>query len=578
MNGNSSKEWKLLALALALILGGSFLAWASDTVGWTVSVRDVRFVGHDGSLLHARLYVPDGVTEENPAPGVLYIQGNDADADKYSMYSIEFARRGYVVLNMSLRGQGYSDSTQGLAWPPGDTTYFMGGPEGLEYLRSLMIVDSDNIAIMGHSAGSAAVNGAAATYPDGYHAMVLHGGGPPRESDTSFPHNVAVIVGLDDGLRSDPSSLLPFLGLSDVGDIEYGQIYGSIADGTARVVYNVPTVHNGHYFSRTGMVYTIDWLQNTVPAPEEINPSNQIWMWRYVGTTIAFLGAILMMLPVGALLLQTSFFKPLAEKLPEFKGAKGGVWWVGAILTAAIPAAGVFYFTKISTIQIQGLWESRRGSATLGWALICGAITVILLLINHYFLKVDRGATGVNYGLTWEGKGIDWGKIGKSLLLAICILASVYLLLAVIYPWLLVDFRMWNEVLKLVTPPRFVRILKYAPPFALFFIVFGANLHGFLRVKGGSASVVREILTNVAIVAPWYYVWWIWVGPAPSYLVNHLVPFDRGSMYAFTWAFTPIMAAVAVISTYFYRKTGKVYVGAFTCAILIPWLLLTTLN
>jgi hypothetical protein len=137
---------------------------------------------------------------------------------------------------------------------------------------------------------------------------------------------------------------------------------------------------------------------------------------------------------------------------------------------------------------------------------------------------------------------------------------------------------MWNEVLKLLTPARFVRVLKYAPPFALFFIVLGANLHGFLRAKGGTASVVREILTNVAIVAPWYYVWWIWVGPAPSYLVNHLVPFDRGALYPFTWAFTPIMAAVAVISTYFYRKTGKVYTGAFLCAILIPWMLLTMIT
>jgi len=58
MNGNSRKYWKLLLVALALVLGGSLFAWAFDTVGWTVTVKDVRFIGRDGALLHGRLYIP----------------------------------------------------------------------------------------------------------------------------------------------------------------------------------------------------------------------------------------------------------------------------------------------------------------------------------------------------------------------------------------------------------------------------------------------------------------------------------------------------------------------------------------
>jgi len=158
--------------------------------------------------------------------------------------------------------------------------------------------------------------------------------------------------------------------------------------------------------SPTAVAYTIDWVQRTVTPPRPIDPSNMIWYWRYVGTSVAFVGAIFLMLVVGALLLQTSFFKPLVEQPPQFKGAQGRDWWLGAILTAAIPVVGVFFFADITAdrLGLWGLWPIRRATAALGWALICGAITVILLLVNHFVLRTDRGATATNYGLAWEGK------------------------------------------------------------------------------------------------------------------------------------------------------------------------------
>jgi hypothetical protein len=40
------------------------------------------------------------------------------------------------------------------------------------------------------------------------------------------------------------------------------------------------------------------------------------------------------------------------------------------------------------------------------------------------------------------------------------------------------------------------------------------------------------------------------------------------------WALPPIMLAFTVLSTYFYRKTGKVYVGAFVNALFVCWVIL----
>jgi hypothetical protein len=83
-----------------------------------------------------------------------------------------------------------------------------------------------------------------------------------------------------------------------------------------------------------------------------------------------------------------------------------------------------------------------------GWAVINGIITLILFALWHFFLNKKTGATAANYGVTWTEKRLDWGKIGKSLLLAICIVFAAYMLLA-ISDWLFkIDFRLWVVALK----------------------------------------------------------------------------------------------------------------------------------
>jgi len=42
-------------------------------------------------------------------------------------------------------------------------------------------------------------------------------------------------------------------------------------------------------------------------------------------------------------------------------------------------------------------------------------------------------------------------------------------------------------------------------------------------------------------------------------------------MHYWLWAFPPTLAIVAAISTYYYHKTGRVYVGAFLNALLVVW-------
>src|SRR3954466_12011991 len=156
----------LAVFGALVMLAGGLLAFLVQTAGG-VRVLDVRFAGTGGVAMSALLFIPPNATPKTPAPGVLAVHGYFNSRETQGDFAIEFARRGYVVLALDQTGHGYSAS-------PTFRNGF-GGPDGLRYLRSLDIVDKDNIGLEGHSMGGWTVVTAAASAPDGYRAIVLEG-------------------------------------------------------------------------------------------------------------------------------------------------------------------------------------------------------------------------------------------------------------------------------------------------------------------------------------------------------------------------------------------------------------------
>ena len=90
-------KW-LIVVALILIIGGGLLAYLIQTSGGAIKIKDIRFEAANGKMVSALLYIPDGVSKENPAPGIVATHGYINSRETQSGFAIEFARRGYVVL------------------------------------------------------------------------------------------------------------------------------------------------------------------------------------------------------------------------------------------------------------------------------------------------------------------------------------------------------------------------------------------------------------------------------------------------------------------------------------------------
>jgi len=140
-----------------------------------------------------------------------------------------------------------------------------------------------------------------------------------------------------------------------------------------------------------------------------------------------------------------------------------------------------------------------------------------------------------------------------------------------------VDYRFWVFAVKPMSTIHFRSFVSYLIPFILFFIAIGTVLHGQLRPtrKGNELSLGSEMAINVALMVLGFV----------GLLLFQYIPLLMGGTLSLrseilfsiiAIQILPIMTIVALAYTYFYRKTGHIYVGAFLCAMLVTWILVAS--
>jgi Dipeptidyl aminopeptidases/acylaminoacyl-peptidases len=580
---SSSKSKWLLIIALLLIIGGGLLAYCVQTDGNTIKIKDIRFIGSDGKLNSALLYIPPGVSKKNPAPGIVATHGYINSRETQDGFAIEFARRGYVVLAPDQSGHGFSD-------PPAFGNGF-GGLDTLKYLRTLDIVDPNNIGLEGHSMGGWASVIAAATNPDGYKSMVLASSstgtyGAPDGTPT-FPRNMALIYSTYDEFSGlmwgspvpknivKTDKLKKVFGTSE--DVEVGKLYGSIEAGTARKLYQPKMIHPRVHFSTEGIGDAIEWMQLTLKGGKDIPVNNQTWYWKELGTFIALIGMILLLFPLGQLLLQANFFKELSETPAEPKATTGVGWWVGAVLTVLIPLPLFIWaigYSAPGKLTASALFAQNNTTVIMYWAVAIALVSLILFLLWHFIFNRSKGGSFVNYGLTWKDKGLNFVKIWKSFLLAAVICFGAYLTL-IFSGWAFTtDYRIWVFAIKPMTLLQFRIFLSYLIPLLIFFLVIGLILHGELRrdKAGSGIKLWKEMLINIFLLITGFIILEaLQYGPL---FAGGTLAIPAASLWSIIlFQLFPILAIAAMVSTYYYRKTGHIYTGAFLCAMLVTWII-----
>ena len=569
----------LFGVALALILLGGVVGWWGHTAGGDVTVQETQ-IETEGGTIDAYLYVPPGASADDPAPGVLAIHGYINSKETQAPFAIELARRGHVVLAIDQTGHGYSD-------PPAFSQGW-GGPPALEYLSEHELVDPDRIAIEGHSMGGWASVAAAAAHPDSYESMVLAGSstgssGAPTGNAT-FPRNLGVVYAEYDefhplmwGTETAPATptsdkLQNVFGTDE--RIETGRIYGDFEAGTARALYQPSTTHPGTHHSPTAVAHVVEWVQRTTGGDTTLDPDDQIWHWKELGTAVSLFGGFLFLFPMIGTLSETGALASATRSLPDPIAERDRGWGLSVALTALLPVVTYYPLMLLGRqgLPVTALTPQNETNGIAVWML--GNAAIIAALVGAWHVRSGRTLADARarYGLdTGDGAGTLARSVAIAGGVALALLALLFAFDAVFR----LDFRAWLLALKLPSALHLRVGLGYFPAFLAFFVALEVLLHGRLRTAETTESLRRALAENVVLLA----------GPFVAFLgVQYGYLFATGALPVpltalqtiIAFQFVGVLVGVGAVSTYSFHRTGRVWVGAVLNALLVTWLVVAS--
>ena len=209
------------------------------------------------------------------------------------------------------------------------------------------------------------------------------------------------------------------------------------------------------------------------------------------------------------------------------------------------------------------------------WMDTVALVTTVLLTIFYYVSLRKKLFRFENTGLK-----LAFEKILKSFFFAVLVLTPVYVTLVYCYAFFRVPFTLVGlpepVVLRPMSMVRFGFMASYFLPFLFYYLVIAVLFYGFMRYKGGQVSLLKEIVVNSIIIS---------LG-SMIFLLYYYVPIYLGMSQTLSWTYVfggvplamiyytvvPVISIITVSTiTFFNRKTGSVWPGAFISALLVTW-------
>lgn len=612
-----------LGIALGVTVAAVVGAYLIETDFNKVDVSIVTIKSEYAGDLCAKLYVPQGASASNKAPAVLAMHGYQNDKDTNATYAIELARNGFVVL--SLDSYGHGDTTIPLrlrGWDASKTfgpdryklmtsfSYIKGDVEGLgettlggdtafNYLQELDFVDETRVGITGHSLGTWCGWDTAKLNPD-HGAIVVQCGEPEGpvftdDGDVTYKNVLLIQAEYDEfNFFRDMELTVPALNESSLrynqfagqsSAISWDKMYGSFDDGTARQMNLYHTNHRLITYNRNAVADSVDWfntaLKNTTPKKD-----NQISIYKDILMLVALLAMLASLIPLLNILLRIKPFRSLAGQMPSRYIPTKKVWWKTTLIAIAISAVTYPFVTQLG----HGLFPLPKNISRIlvanGMSTWLGLLAIIsIFMFVHWYRKGDgkkAGVTMYDMGISYDKDKtvIKIGEILKTILVAAIMFGWVYLWVYLSSTLFNIEFRFIWPFFRPFTGIRFWQFLVYIPAYLLFFTFnAGIKLFGQLRQKELSTPAKTQtiwwlksvvvMLGGLFIVILFEYIPFF-AGIGPGFDAVGLSLFGGPFMSALI-LIVPQFIVLFFITTYCYRKTGKVYLGSLITALLAVW-------
>ena len=597
---------KLLLISLLVVFFSSFIASQIQTSGGRVDVRDIKIPTHNGQWVVADLFKPRTATSENPAPLVVVIPGFQRSKEALSNIAIELSRRGVVVILIDPYAQGFSSASMSRR---AATTEGYGMFAVVDYAASssnLNYIDRSRIGATGHSAGgNAAIRGA------NYFGQEAISSGQPSKLHSVFVSgyvltltdkvlrdvrsNVGVSYAFyDEGayrnelkngdMRKAPEALRTVNsgfgpGEAAIEEVELGRYYGDKDQRTLRVVYNEMVLHPFQPYITEATANQLEYFERVFEIETDISTQNQVWYWKELLGLISLIAALVAVVPMGRLLLEIPYFKPLVHPVPPAlsrpKGKGKLLFWsmfsIGALIACFtyIPMAELSQklFVAASTRQQTWFFPQRMNNAVMLWAVLNGSVGYLMFWLSYRFFGKKHGVSPRSWGA-----GTSRSELLRTFMLAFALFLFFFLTLFAIYYFLHVDYRFLFMGVRTFQPPLLVLLAMYVPFFFIFLLSNSLRINGAMRFEGEKQwkSLLLGGFANslglMLIVLVQYL----------TFAMTGTVYWTDGWLYVnLLFAVVPMMFVLPYFNRYFFNMTGRIYLGPMTTGLIFIMILIS---
>ena len=585
---------------------------------------------HVGSY-SVTMYVPKTATEANPAPTVFVLPGFTRTKTTMAQYCIELSRRGAVVFCMDPGAQGST------------TANSTAGANGIEYLVQYVYNNTDDFKFcdktrfgaVGHSAGGGNVITLASEMAgDSFETSIIkavYDSGYIKISAANKFKNLKCNAAMsyayyDEGAfryQTDTTAVeviakrfINEVNGSNLGieNVEYEKGYGSMTDGTYRIVHREKTNHCFEMYDNLSIANTVDFFNETLQIGSSVKGAKQIWFGKEFSNGLALAAAFTFIIALLGVLMETPFFatlktggkvkgeasgaelKSLDSPVPSKTIARKIIFWTSMILTSIIACLDYIPLANLSieifpTSNLASVFTftfpARMVNAILLWALINGAIGLVIFFavtaLENLYEYVMYKAKGITPHYDWSKyeaikiRGNGWKNVLfnvlKTLLLPIIMFGAFYFTLQLSFWCFHQDFRFMLVSASPLNGRMFVTMLEYVPIIFVFYISNSIRVNCSIGKEGWKEWKV--LLTGALANS---------LGLAFILLINYVCYFVTGTPYYGYWgnnnevwlfvnmvfALVVMMFILPIFNRITYKKTGNVWVGAITwCLIFI---------
>ena len=191
----------------------------------------------------------------------------------------------------------------------------------------------------------------------------------------------------------------------------WGTTYGDVSNGTGCMTTLVTSNHHLDTLNPKAISDTLNWFQLTLKGGVNdvywISPASQIYMGKELFGLIALLGTVFSLIPLTNILLTTTYFKPVAQPIPNRYAPSTPTWWLFATINALIAGITYPWFTaQGGTLgwveKVLPFMKLGIGNGVVSWMAVNIVVCGVLFLIWYRTSGRKSGVTMYDMGVSFE--------------------------------------------------------------------------------------------------------------------------------------------------------------------------------